>query len=40
VSCAKCTNATLTSQCGAKLAATGVKAGDGTPKDVIKPECQ
>jgi hypothetical protein len=40
VSCARCMAATLTSQCGAKLAASGVKAGDGTPKDEIKPTCQ
>jgi hypothetical protein len=40
VACAKCQNATLTSKCGAKLTATGIKAGDGTPKDEIKPTCQ
>jgi hypothetical protein len=40
VACAKCQNATLTSKCGAKLTATGIKAGEGTPKDEIKPTCQ
>jgi len=40
VGCAKCSNATLSSECGAKLTATGIKAGDGTPKAENKPTCQ
>jgi len=39
VACAKCTNATLESKCGSKLTASGVKAGAGTPKDHVKPDC-
>jgi hypothetical protein len=37
---AKCANAVVTSDCKAKLTVANVKAENGTPKDVIKPECQ
>lgn len=39
VSCVRCAAATLASECGARLAATDISAGDGTPKAELKPEC-
>jgi len=39
VACAKCANAAVTSQCGAKLTASEIKAEAGTPKAELKPDC-
>jgi hypothetical protein len=40
IACAHCANAAVSSQCGAKLTTTEIKADTGTPKAEVKPDCK